>query len=252
MASLDRMVAYLDRELRVRDFEDSSHNGLQVANSGKVSRVCAGVDASMVFFQEAAGRGANLLVCHHGMSWGDSLRRITDLNYTRLKFLIEHDIALYACHLPLDAHPRLGNNAQLARALGLRGLKPFGAYHGREIGFAGALPKIMRYAEFKRRVEEATGSVVRSMDFGPQSVRTVAVVSGGAAEMVEEAGRKGLDVFVSGESKLEALHSAQEWGVHAIFAGHYATETFGVKAVARALASRFRVESDFVDLEIDW
>lgn len=90
------------------------------------------------------------------------------------------------------------------------------------------------------------------MDFGPQSVRTVAVVSGGAAEMVEEAGRKGLDVFVSGESKLEALHSAQEWGVHAIFAGHYATETFGVKAVARALASRFRVESDFVDLEIDW
>ena len=117
MVSAERVGEFLDRELHVTDFKDSSNNGLQVDNSGRVGRVCCGVDASLEFFEAAQRRGADMLICHHGLSWNDSLKRITDLNYRKIAFLMRHDMALYACHLPLDAHPRYGNNAVLARML---------------------------------------------------------------------------------------------------------------------------------------
>lgn len=250
MSTLKAITDYLDRELRVKDFEDASHNGLQVENSGQVTKVACGVDASLEFFREAERRGADLLVVHHGMSWGDSLRRITGLNYRRLSFLMERDLALYACHLPLDAHPRWGNNAQICRALGLRKLKPFGAYHGRMLGFEGRLAAPMRYGEFKRLCRRVFGNELRTMDFGKKTVRSVAVVSGGAAEQLNEAGEKGIDVYVSGEAKLTAYHAAQEYGINAVFAGHYATEGFGVKAVMGVLKRKFGLAGEFVDLKV--
>ena len=250
MARLSAIAAYLDRELNVAAFTDDAHNGLQVENAGRVRRVCAGVDASMAFFEEAAARGADLLVCHHGLSWGDSLRRIDGLNYRRLKFLLDHDMALYACHLPLDAHPRLGNNARLCRALGLRRLQPFGRYHGASIGYRGTLPAPLSYAAFQKRAWRVLGRTGASMDFGPARVRSAAVVSGGAAGMIAEAAAAGVDVFVSGEPKLTAWHLAQEHGLNALFGGHYATEVFGVKAVAERLAARFGVDAGFADLAV--
>jgi len=250
MASLDSIVKFLDRELDIASFTDSSNNGLQVANSGKAARICTGVDASLAFFEEAARRKADMVICHHGMSWDSSLKRITGRNYRRLKFLVDHDIALYACHLPLDAHPRLGNNAQIFKALGLTGRKPFGLYNGGFIGFSGSLPRAMPYTAFKKFVHSLMGNTVGTMDFGKRLVRTVAIVSGGAAEEIEEAAEKGIDVFVSGEPKLIAYHLAQEYGMHAIFSGHYATEVFGVKALARLLARRFKVKAQFIDLGI--
>lgn len=250
MTSLETIVSFLDRELDVKAFPDDSHNGLQVENSGKIGRICVGVDASLAFFEEAAKRKADLAICHHGLSWGDSLRRITGLNYRRLKFLLDNGIALYACHLPLDAHPRHGNNARICKAFGLRRRKPFGIYHGMPIGFSGSLSKAMPYAVFKARAQRVFGNTVGTMDFGKDMVRTVAVVSGGAAAEIAEAGQKGIDVYVSGEPKLMAYHLAQEYGLNAIFAGHYATEVFGVKALARLLASRFRVEAEFLDMGI--
>jgi dinuclear metal center YbgI/SA1388 family protein len=237
--------AMLDRELRVAAFVDDSHNGLQVGSRGPVTRIACGVDASMAFFEEAAARGANFLICHHGLSWRDSLRRLTGLNYQRVEFLMRRGMALYACHLPLDAHPRLGNNAQLAKLLGLTGVRPFGVYHGQTIGCMGSLPA-MGYAEFLKRVRERVGPNVRSMDFGPARVRRVAVVSGGAAEMVEEAAAAGADVFLSGEPKLLAYSLAQELGIHAVFAGHYDTEIVGVRAVGALLKRRLRVPVDVV------
>ena len=252
MEKLDRIVGFLDRELKIAEFEDSSHNGLQVENAGSVTKVCCGVDASMAFFEEAARRGGDLLVCHHGISWGDSLKRLTHLNYRRVAFLIQHGMALYGCHLPLDAHPRLGNNAQLSRALGLGQLRRFGLYRGTQIGFEGKLPRPMRYETFRKRVARVVGRDVTSMDFGPKTVRTVAVVSGGAASEVAEAGEKRRDVYVSGEPALSAYSTAQEFGIHAIFAGHYATETFGVQAVAELLAKRFRLPAEFVDLQVPY
>ena len=251
-ANLGKITSFLDRELNIAAFRDGSHNGLQVANSGRVRRVCAGVDASMVFFEKAAELKADLLICHHGLSWGDSLKRITGLNYRRLKFLMERDIALYACHLPLDAHPRLGNNAQICRTLGLKKLKPFGCYDGTPLGFSGTLPVSMSFENFKNRARAVFGNGLSAMEFGKKNVRTIAVVSGAAASITAEAGEKGMDVYVSGEPSLEAWNLAQEYKVNAIFAGHYATEIFGVRAVAELLSKRFNLKSGFIDMGVPY
>jgi len=252
MSTVKTIADFLDRELDTGAFDDLSHNGLQVANSGRVGTVCSGVDASMEFFEAARRRGAGLIICHHGLSWGDSLKRITDLNYRRLAFLIQNDMALYASHLPLDAHPRHGNNALICRAMGLRELKPFGLYQGRKIGFEGRLPRPLSYEAFKKRAARQLGRDVQSMDFGKKTVRRVAVVSGGAAGEIEEAGCKGVDVFLSGEPALPAYRLAQEYGIHAIFGGHYATEVFGVRALADVVRRRFGVKAEFIDLRVPY
>lgn len=250
MMKLERVVAALDRELRIEHFRDSSHNGLQVAGGSRVRKVCCGVDANLEFFEAARRRGADLLICHHGLSWGDSMTRLTGALYKRVAFLVRHNMALYAAHLPLDAHPRLGNNAQLCRALGLRGLRPFGSYHGQVIGWAGRLPRAMPFPDFKKRVAAILRQPLQTMEYGARTVRTVGVVSGAAADLVEDAGREGLDVFLSGEPALQARTPAMEYGVHAVFAGHYATELFGVRAVGEYLARRFKVPCETVDFRV--
>lgn len=251
MESLAKITCFLDRELTLEAFTDSSHNGLQVENSGRIKRVCCGVDASMAFFEAAAEQHADLLICHHGLSWGDSLSRITELNYRRLKFLLANDMALYACHLPLDAHPVYGNNACIAKALGLHALKPFGNYHGQTIGFAGRLAKAISYSDFKTQAAAVfPGGTLRSMDFGPKKVKTVAVVSGGAADLAAEAGRNGIDVYVTGEPLLQAYSVAEEYAVNILFGGHYATEVFGVRALGHLLEKHFEVKAGLIDLVI--
>lgn len=252
MTALKTIVSFLDRELNVGGFKDDCHNGLQVENSGTVKRICTGVDASLPFFERAAERKADLVICHHGMSWGDSLRRITHLNYRRVKFLLDHNMAVYACHLPLDAHPRHGNNALICKALGLRALKPFGIFHGAAIGLRGSLPRPMPLSEFKRLAQDVFGQVVATMDFGRKQVRTVAVISGGAPNQVGDAGECGVDVYVTGEPNLGAFNQAQEYGINAVFAGHYASETFGVKAVAAILSKRYRIPVEFIDMRIPY
>ena len=248
---LRALVEHLDRELALSDFSDSSNNGLQVGDLDReVSTVCCGVDASREFFDAAAERSADLLICHHGLSWGDSLKYITDLNFCRISALVREDMALYAAHLPLDAHPNLGNNVLIARALGLTRLRRFGEYKGQVIGYEGRLPEALSRDAFKALVRERVGSRLQCMDFGPGTVHRVAVVSGGAAEEVAEAGRKGIDVFLSGEPALVAYSLAQEYGVNAVFAGHYATEVFGVRALAEHLATRFGLQAAFIDLGV--
>ncbi len=247
---LKQITDFLDKQLSISDFQDSSNNGLQVENRSEIKCVCCGVDASMEFFQAAKQAGANLLICHHGLSWGDSLKRITGLNYQRVSYLVNNDIALYACHLPLDAHPQLGNNAQICKALGLIDLKPFGLYNGKEIGFEGRLPKPMRYAQFKQRVAKAVSPDLRCMDFGKQRVARIAVVSGGAAQEIAEAGEKQIDVYLSGEPALVAYSLAQEYKINAVFAGHYATEVFGVRAIAELLKREFRVKATLLNFGV--
>lgn len=250
MAQLKEIVKTLDEILALEAFTDSSHNGLQVENTGRISKVCCGVDATLPFFEEAQRAGADLVVCHHGISWGDSLKQITGQNYRLIEFLIRSDIALYACHLPLDAHAEMGNNARLARGLGLRYLKPFGAYHGQLIGFYGRLPKPVPWQTFVSRLERVTGNRVQSMPFGPEQIQRVGVISGGAAGEARQAAELGLDAYVSGEPALQAYHVAEQYGMHAFFAGHYATETFGVKAIGDFLAKRFGLKTAFLDLKI--
>lgn len=248
---LDKIVDLLDRELDIDGISDDSHNGLQVENSGEVGKICCGVDASMAFFREAKKRGADMVLCHHGLSWGDSLKRITDLNYKRVSYLVKNDIALYAAHLPLDMHPRYGNNIQICKKLGLRRIGKFGLYNGAHIGFRGVFGKPLKYESFKKRVAAIVGhNDLRCMDFGKKTVRSVAVLSGGASDEIEEACRKGIDVYLSGEPKLPAYSVAEEWGINAVFAGHYATEVFGVRAVAELLNREAGISAEFIDLKI--
>lgn len=254
MASLQSIVSYLDRELNVDAFQDVSHNGLQVEGSGIVKKVCCGVDASMSFFEAALKENADLVICHHGISWGSSLARITNLNYRRVRFLLEHDIALYACHLPLDAHRVYGNNACIANALELRNMQPFGLYHGQSIGFSGRLRAIRTIGSFVKHVQGIMNrdTPLQVMEFGPAKVKTVAVVSGGAADMAAEAGKRGIDVLVTGEPVLAAYSVAQEYGVHVVFGGHYATETFGVRSLGQLVAQQFGVESAFINMNVPY
>ena len=246
---LDAICAFLDRELNVAAFEDSSHNGLQVAGPERVRKICVAVDGTLETFADAVGRGADLLVCHHGISWRDSLARLTGLAYRRVAFLVRNNLALYACHLPLDAHPRHGNNVQICKALGIRRLKPFGMYGGHAIGFEGMLEKPVGWRTFLNRIGRKIGERTHTMDFGKSSVRRVAVVSGGGSDCIDEAGEKGVDVFVSGEPTLMAYHLAREHGLNAVFAGHYATERFGVRALGALLKKRFDLDVEFLDFD---
>jgi len=250
MPTSQTIAAFLNSALRIARFTDTSNNGLQVANTGNSVHVACGVDASLEFFKAARARGADMVVCHHGLSWGDSLKYITGLNHQRLKFLIDNDMALYACHLPLDAHPRLGNNAGMARALGLRELKPFGLYHGASIGVRGRLPRPLPLARFVKMVERAAGNEARLMAFGRPTVRSVAMVVGGGAVGLEEAAGAGVDVYLSGEPSLAAYTTASDLGMNAVFAGHYATETFGVKALAILIAKKFKVRTAFIPMGV--
>jgi dinuclear metal center YbgI/SA1388 family protein len=249
---LSKLVSLLDQTLAVSAFRDASHNGLQVANGGSVTRILTGVDASLRLLQEAAARGADCVVCHHGLSWGDSLARITGLNHRLISFALAHNIAVYAAHLPLDAHPRYGNNAGLCKALGLSRVKPAFAYHGETIGFTGSYAKAIPLSAFCDRVRTAVNPDIRVLDFGQPRVRTVGVVSGGAADMLDQAPGLGADVFLTGEPSLQGYTLAENLRQNVVFAGHYATETFGVRALAGLLSKRLKLPAEFVDFKIPY
>jgi len=244
------ITRFLDDTLRTDAVRDASNNGLQVANDGTVSHVAVGVDASLRFLKEAAAQGADFVICHHGISWGDSLKRITGLNYDLVAFAIRHNIALYASHLPLDAHPLYGNNAQLCKALGVTRLKPAFRYHGEAIGFTGHLPRAVPFTDFCATVAEQVNADSRHVAAGGPRVRTVGVVSGGGSDMVSQAAELGVDAFLTGEPSLQGYTQAENLGVNVIFAGHYATETFGIRALAKRIAQKFRIPATFIDFGI--
>jgi dinuclear metal center YbgI/SA1388 family protein len=249
---LTDLTRLLDTTLNVGAFRDASNNGLQLSNGGAVSRVLAGVDASLRLLREAAERGADCVVCHHGLSWGDSLKRITGLNHSLVSFALSRGIAVYAAHLPLDAHPRYGNNAQLCKALGLTRPKAAFAYHGETIGYVASYVRPIPFDAFCGRVRRAVSPEVRALPFGGARVRTVGVVSGGAADMIDQAADLGVDAYLTGEPSLQGYTLAENLGVNVVFAGHYATETFGVRALATLITRRLGLPAEFVDFKIPY
>jgi len=250
--NMQKLAAALDRELAIEKFQESCHNGLQVGRRDpKITRVCLGVDASLPFYAEAARRGAQLVICHHGLSWGDSMARATGYNFDHLEFLIQNKIALYACHLPLDAHPVLGNNAQIAKALKLKKVEPFLRYHGSLIGVKGELPKAVSLDAFVALVKKITGrDSVTVFPFGKKTVKTVCVGSGGGAHEIGQPIDAGMDAYLSGEPALNAYIRAEQGNINAVFAGHYATETFGVRALAAHIEKTFKIPAEFVDFKL--
>lgn len=247
MADLREVVEFLDDFLRVRDISDypGAWNGLQVDCRSPIELVCTATDACQVTIEVAASAGAQLLLVHHGLFWGEPIP-ITGRSYRRLKALLEADIAVYSAHLPLDVHPEVGNNVLLAHALGLTPEGRFGSWGDIEgVGVWAAAD--MPLADLTGRLTAACGEEPRVIAGGPAHVRRVGIVTGGAASLIPEAHAEGLDTFVTGEGTHHTFHDAMELGVNVLYGGHYATETAGVRAVGELLAERYGLESRFID-----
>jgi dinuclear metal center YbgI/SA1388 family protein len=244
--ALSAIITHCDRTLRTREVNDydKACNGLQVQNSGKVSKIAATVDASLATIQLAIAAEADLLIVHHGLFWG-SRQPWTGKNHELIRLLVEHDLAVYSSHLPLDLHPKLGNNARLSSALGLKNLKPFFSSHGQMIGMQSRL-RISR-AELARRLQRATGVVPKCLPGGPENCERIGVVTGGAGAELGVAAAEGVDTFITGEGPHWTYALAEETGLNVFYGGHYATETFGVKALAAQLAKKFKVPWVFLD-----
>lgn len=247
MADLREIVEYLDTYLDVASILDASgaHNGLQVDSRSPVERICAAVDASQATIDAAASEGAQLLLVHHGLFWGDPLP-VVGRTYRRLRSLFDADLSVYAAHLPLDVHPEVGNNVLLARALGLEVEGRFGEWSGFE-GVGVWCSADLPLEGLAARVRSACGSEPHVIPGGPGHVRRVGIVTGGAGSLIAAAHAAGLDTFVTGEGAHHTFHDAVELGVNVLYAGHYATETLGVKELAARLADRFDLGWSFVD-----
>ncbi len=251
---LHQIVAYLDDYLRIRELPDERNavNGLQVENGGRVGSIVAAVDASQATIDGVTADRAEapLLLVHHGLLWDGNVP-VTGRRYRRLSALLEHDIALYAAHIPLDLHPEVGNNVVLAERLGIAVDGWFGSYHGSSIGVWGHVPAVLASRDaLVAELDRVLGTFApgaKLIPGGPERVSKVGIVTGGAGGMIAAARDAGLDTFITGEGPHHTYFDAVEWGLNVIYAGHYATETLGVQALASRLAERFDLEWEFHD-----
>jgi dinuclear metal center YbgI/SA1388 family protein len=249
MASLYTIVEHLDSLLEPAAYDDYGPNGLQVPGREAVQTIVTGVSANVDLFARAREEGADLVLVHHGLFWAGPPRALDRASKRRLKLLFDADMSLAAYHLPLDGHLEHGNNALLAAAIGCEGWEPFGTHKRATIGVAGRLPGDgVSPDELVERVRAATGRDPLAFTDGPERVRTVGIVSGAGADYLEDAIAAGLDAFVTGEPIERAMARAREAEVHFLAAGHYATETFGVRRLGDLLAARFGVRHVFVDV----
>ena len=238
------------RHLEIDKLEgiDSSANGLQVQTTKtELRRIAFAVDASRESFRRAVEWSADLLFVHHGLFWG-TVSRITGNLYIRLRYLIEHDLALYAAHLPLDMHPTLGNNSVLSRRIGLTETIPFAKYKGVCIGYWGSLPEESSISDLAMTLSKGEERSLTLLPFGPEIIRKVGVVSGGGSFALNEALNLGLDLFITGEPSHTMYHECMEEKLNVIFGGHYLTETGGVEELSRMIAETTECETVFIDI----
>lgn len=249
---LATLTEYLDEYLRIGDVPDEPNavNGLQVLNrSGQVARIVAAVDASLatiVGTVRTVGTEPTLLLVHHGLFWDGNVA-LTGRRFRRVRALFDGDIALYSAHIPLDVHADVGNNHELARLIGLRELQPFDLYRSAPIGVQGVLEAGIHRDTLVGRIEQVLGSTAKLIPGGPAVVRRIGIITGGAGGRIGAAAQAGLDAYITGEGPHHTYFDAMELGVNAIFAGHYATETIGVKALAEHLSTRFGIPWEFHD-----
>jgi dinuclear metal center YbgI/SA1388 family protein len=231
------LIGRLNEELRLDAFADSdpSENGLQVGRGeGEVETVAFAVDAAVETIDAAANWDADMLVVHHGLSWG-GIDRVTGRAYERIRRLVEHEIDLYAAHIPLDSHPDLGNAAGLASLLELDDRRPFGTYDSETLGLRGELPDTRDIGQLEAlliRELDHGGEGVRVLDVGVEEIDSIAIVTGAGSDWLDEAVEAGVDAFLTGEGSGELYHRAKESEMTVFLCGHYATETFGVQALS--------------------
>jgi dinuclear metal center YbgI/SA1388 family protein len=243
------LVGHLDELLRPREFVDFALNGLQVPGRDEIGMLVMGVSASAELFERAREAGADLVLVHHGLFWAGPPLPLDRAAKRRLQVLFDAGMGLAAYHLPLDGHPEVGNNALLARALGAEVRSPFAEVKGRAIGVRASFGGDgLSPAELVARVREATAREPLAFTGGPDPVRSIGIVTGAGADHLEDAIAEGLDAFLTGEPAERVMTRANEAGVHFLAAGHYATETFGVRALGDLLADRFGVRHLFIDV----
>jgi dinuclear metal center YbgI/SA1388 family protein len=246
MASLSGIVEYMDNYLRIREIEDwpNALNGLQIENSGRVTRIGAAVDVSTRVLAQAAKKDINLLVVHHGLFW-PGLQPMTGALRRQLWIAFKNDVALYSAHLPLDVHPKVGNNAQLAASLGIKSTQPFFEAKGQLTGLKGRVS--LSLGELVRRLRKVLGGSVKAFNFGLERANTVGIITGDAGSEIYKVAKNKIDTFITGEAPHWAAVAAEELGINLLLGGHYATETFGVKALAAHLSKRFKLPWEFLD-----
>ncbi len=249
VASRDAIIAFCDELLDSASFDDYGPNGLQVPGSAEVSRIATGVSANLELIDAAVAAGAQLLLVHHGLFWGKEPQALSVAMAARLRALLGAEVSLGAYHLPLDAHPGIGNNAQLRALLGLaHDPRPFAAAKGAPVGAIGIAEGPLDITELEDRLRRATGAEPLVFDSGPETIRSVGIVTGGGAFAIGEAATLGLDALVTGEPSEPALAESRESGIHFLAGGHHATETFGVRGLGELVAEQFGVEHGFIEI----
>ena len=246
MANLYEIVNFLDRELRTTEIPDygGAHNGLQLQNGGEVNRVAVAVDASWEVIEKAVKQEADLLVVHHGLFW-QGVQMMTGGQYQKLKSAFDHGLAIYSSHIPLDVHPEWGNNALLASALGVSVDGSFLDWKGLELGQSGDW--LGSWEDLLERVEEVVGPIISSVK-AQAEVGRLGIITGGAGSEVAAVKEAGIDTFLTGEGPHWSFPLAKELGLSVIHAGHYATETFGVKKIGELLTKNYNLEHEFLNV----
>lgn len=241
-----KIVSYLDRELKISEINDFSCNGLQVEGAKDIKKIALSVDACMTVFEKAKKEGCQMIIAHHGIIWG-GIKSVSKTIKQNLYFLLRNEISLYAAHIPLDLHPRLGNNIQLCRTINLKKIKEFGEYEGNLIGFEGELAKSSSIEEIKEKINKNIGGASTILPFGKKRIKKIGIVSGGGAKSLIEAIEKGLECFITGEHAHENFHLARESRINVIYIGHYFSEKLGVIALGKHLEKKFGLKTTFID-----
>lgn len=247
---LSNLLKYLSEFLNLRDFpsaNDVSQNGLQVESNIEVNRIATAVDACMASFEKAVELKSDLLLVHHGLFWGKSLT-VTGMHGQRIVYLIQNKLSLYAMHLPLDIHSEIGNNVLLAKQLNLEIIRPFGNYNGVAVGLEAKPNEPIQLNDLAERVARCLSCTPQVLNFGDTKIQKIAIVTGSGASEITAAATKHMDVYITGEGGHSSYHQARDFGLNVIYAGHYKTETLGIRALGEHIQSKFNLPHNFIDV----
>ena len=251
MISRHELTHFLDTTLSLSTIRDVSNNGLQIEGTENIIRIGLAVDAGMKTYESAVEHNCQMIIVHHGLFWG-GLTSITGRMRRHIFYLLEHNINLYAAHLPLDLHPELGNNIELAKKLQLENITPFGKYHGETIGYQGEFSQSITLEELQNSLSRICDNKnIQTLAFGTPDIKTVGIVSGRGGDALDEAIENKLDCFITGEPDHINYHPALENNITVLYAGHYHTEVFGVRALGKKTATEFGIETVFLNIPTD-
>lgn len=244
-----KLANKLDQFLEIHQFKDYCPNGLQIEGRSEVNKIISGVTANQALIDIAVAEKADAILVHHGFFWKGERQEIVGMKYKRIKALLENGINLYAYHLPLDVHPQLGNNAQLAKLLGITDRRPLEPWDKRSVGRVGKFTEAVAAEVLSARIESVLARKPLHIDGGPKEIQSIAWCTGGGQDYITIAAEQGIDAFISGEISERTVHIAREMGIHYYAAGHHATERYGVQALGEWLKDELALDVQFIDVD---